>query len=342
MANSQIEISAPLPLLDASGKLTQAGWARRPHWQFRAKAVKTAPANLRQWDFFTVMDQRAALSLTLANLRFGGFASAELLDLESRRHSLNIRPFRKLQALQLSAAAGESAVWRGRDGEHVLYERDESGMTLDFCLRAKAILPDMHGKLRLHWPRQQESLSCVFPFTEQPGGFFYECKAPAIAAEGTVVIDHKRYDFIAGEAFAVMDWGRGVWPNKVFWRWGAVTFKCDGRVLGLNLGDGFGDTSAAGENIVIVDGRAHKLGPIDWRLDRKNYLAPWRLDSPDGRALLQFTPVYDQHSNLNLLVKSIRAHRVWGRFAGRVRLDDGSDVQLPPSMGFAEEVWIKW
>ena len=182
----------------------------------------------------------------------------------------------------------------------------------------------------------------MFPFAEQRGGFFYECKAPAIAAEGTVVVGHKRHDFRAGEAFAVLDWGRGVWPNRVFWRWGAATFKCNGRVVGLNLGDGFGETSAAGENIAIIDGRAYKLGRADWQLDRKNYLAPWRITSPDQRLTLEFAPVYDQHTNLNLFIKGIRAHRVWGRFTGRLRLDDGSEIQLPPSMGFAEEVWIKW
>jgi hypothetical protein len=57
---------------------------------------------------------------------------------------------------------------------------------------------------------------------------------------------------------------------------------------------------------------------------------------------MRFEPTFDQRTRLNLWIKGIAAHRVWGRYSGQVRLDDGRTLALPPSMGFAEEVWIKW
>jgi hypothetical protein len=342
MTDRQHEVFQPLALLDAAGCLTQSGWARFPYWQFDAGAVRRAPGNLRQWDFFTVMDDRAALSLTMANLCFGGLVSAELLDLRNKKLQVNLRPFKNTAPLSLSEQAGESARWRGKGVDVVDFVRDGSGMTLRFHLAARAFFPRMHGDVRLIWPREHQSLACVFPFREQRGGFFYENKAPGIAAEGTVVAGHKRFDFSSGSAFAVMDWGRGVWPSKVFWRWASVSARVDGRIIGVNLGNGFGDTAEGSENIVIVDGRAHKLGEVAWHLDREDYMKPWRMLAPDGRFEMTFEPTFDQRTNLNLWIKGIRAHRVWGRFSGQARLDDGRTLALPPSMGFAEEVWIRW
>ncbi len=43
----------------------------------------------------------------------------------------------------------------------------------------------------------------------------------------------------------------------------------DGRRFGLNLGYGFGDTSAASENMVFIDGAAHKLHRVDFGIPQK-------------------------------------------------------------------------
>lgn len=52
------------------------------------------------------------------------------------------------------------------------------------------------------------------------------------------------------------DWGRGVWEYSSFWNWASASgFLPDGRRVGLNLGCGFGDLSAATENCLVLEGR---------------------------------------------------------------------------------------
>ena len=67
------------------------------------------------------------------------------------------------------------------------------------------------------------------------------------------------HHFERDTAQALLDWGRGVWEYESTWLWSAGMFYCGGHKIGFNLGCGFGDTSAATENMVFVDGKASKL-----------------------------------------------------------------------------------
>jgi hypothetical protein len=64
----------------------------------------------------------------------------------------------------------------------------------------------------------------------------------------------------------------------------------------------------------------------------------WKFTSNDDRLQLDFTPLVDRNSALNLgIIKSIQ-HQVFGYFSGKVALDDGSVLQLNNFLGFAEDV----
>ena len=42
--------------------------------------------------------------------------------------------------------------------------------------------------------------------------------------------------------------------------WGSASGELDGAPFGWNIGYGFGNTSAATENVLFYDGKIHKLG----------------------------------------------------------------------------------
>jgi hypothetical protein len=66
-----------------------------------------------------------------------------------------------------------------------------------------------------------------------------------------------------------------VWEYRSFRLWASVSgFVPDRRTVGLNLGFGFGDTSAATENTLSLDGRIHTLDQVDWRYDPANHSRP--------------------------------------------------------------------
>ena len=156
----------------------------------------------------------------------------------------------------------------------------------------------------------------------------------------------ERYDFEPDSSFAVLDWGRGVWTYHNTWYWGSASGLVNGADFGFNIGYGFGDTSAATENMLFYQGKAHKLSKVDFGIpmkDRKeDYLSPWKFTSDDGRFEMNFLPILDRASCTDAKLIKSDQHQVFGRFTGTAVLDDGTRLQIENLMGFAEKVENKW
>jgi len=121
----------------------------------------------------------------------------------------------------------------------------------------------------------------------------------------------------------------------------------DGHTVGFNIGYGFGDTSAASENMVFVDGIAHKLDRLTFNIPKTadgqdDYLKPWMFTSNDGRFEMDFLPVLDRSSCTDLKLIVSDQHQVFGKFTGKMILDNGTAIHLKDFMGFAEKVHNKW
>ena len=112
-----------------------SGWSPAPAWGFDPSLVPAAAKpNLRRWDFFTVMDQQTAISLTMADIAFGGFYSVEVLDLVTLKHHVNIRPFRNTGRLRLSSHPRGNAAACSRKGDtHLAYTVDRPDAVGDAC-----------------------------------------------------------------------------------------------------------------------------------------------------------------------------------------------------------------
>jgi hypothetical protein len=70
---------------------------------------------------------------------------------------------------------------------------------------------------------------------------------------------------------------------------------------------GFGDTSAATENMLFYNGKTHKLSNVYWHIPlnekgKEEYLKPWSFTSDDGRFEMEFQPILDRAACINALV----------------------------------------
>jgi hypothetical protein len=108
------------------------------------------------------------------------------------------------------------------------------------------------------------------------------------------------------------------------------------------MGFGFGDTSAATENALILEGRVHKFGQINFSYDADDFMRPWRMVSEDGRVDLTFKPFVDRTARSDLLLLFSEVHQLFGRYHGTLRADDGEVIQLDGLVGFAEEHHARW
>ena len=116
--------------------------------------------------------------------------------------------------------------------------------------------------------------------------------------------------------------------------------------FGFNIGYGFGDTSAASENMLFYNGKAHKLSQVKFEIPsadgKDDFMSPWKFSSDDGRFEMNFTPVMDRSAKIDLKLICSDQHQVFGRFSGTAVLDDGRKIEIKNLMGFAEKVRNKW
>jgi hypothetical protein len=134
-----------------------------------------------------------------------------------------------------------------------------------------------------------------------------------------------------------------VWEYRSFWVWASASgFLPDGRTVGLNLGFGFGDTSTATENAIILEGRIHKLAEVAFDYDPADFMKPWRMTSPDGRLELEFVPFNERVARTNLLLVASEVHQLFGHYQGRLVSDEGETIEVRDLVGFAEEHHARW
>ncbi len=199
----------------------------------------------------------------------------------------------------------------------------------------------LSADIALRLAPEHESTVVVIPIAGQR--FYYNRKVNCLPAEGWLQVGERRTAIEPDTCLGNLDWGRGVWEYRSFWVWASASgFLPDTRTVGLNLGFGFGDTSAASENTLTLAGRIHKLGQVDFSYDSADYNRPWRMTAPDGRLDLVFTPFVERVASTNLLVITSQVHQMFGRYAGVVQTDTGESISIDGLIGFAEEHHAHW
>ena len=160
-------------------------------------------------------------------------------------------------------------------------------------------------------------------------------------ASGTVTYKGKTYTLNSDVDFAGLDWGRGVWTKDNYWYWGSGSGQINGVPFGFNLGYGFGNTTAASENVIFYDGKANKFDDVVFNIS-DNYTDPWTIKSSDGRFDMDFTPIIDRNALIDVKVIVTDQHQVFGKMNGTAVLDDGTKIELRDFICFAEKVNNKY
>ena len=183
-----------------------------------------------------------------------------------------------------------------------------------------------------------ESMVIATPYKESKVHFYYNQKINCMRAEGWMEYGGKRYTFCPETDFGTLDWGRGVWTYDNTWNWGSMNCDLDGHAFGFNIGYGFGNTSAATENVLFYDGKAHKLDDVTFHIPKTSYTDPWKFTSSDKRFEMDFVPVIDRAAKLDFKAIVSDQHQVFGRISGKAVLDDGTVLDIRDVMCFAERV----
>ena len=331
-------------LLDEKGNIAEPGYATSLIKEYDRKDIKASPLRIKEWDYYYVGNARHGVALTVADNGYMSLLSASVLDFE-KPSDITVSKMGWLTKGKLklpsSSASGDVLVKGKGYAFRFAHEGGARRLVVDIDNFYKG--DAFHCDILLQ-ETTKDTLVVATPFKKE-GHFYYNQKINCLRAHGYARIGAKNYDF-NDNCFGVLDWGRGVWTYKNTWYWSSLSAESQGHVIGWNLGYGFGDTKAASENMLYLDGKSCKIGDIRMnipmgRSGRDDFMKPWRIKDYDGALDVEFTPVYDRHSDTNLLLLRSNQHQVFGLFSGHLRFDD-KDTQIDSLPGFAEKVFNKW
>lgn len=343
----QNEIQNPAPLLNDDGSLFEAGYAKYPIMVYDRSQIKGGKSRIKEWDYYLIYNDRYAVALTADDNSYMGMMSVSFIDLEHKTEVTKsvILPL-TFGKIKLPASSQYGDVVYDSKKVKLSFTHEAEGRRLKVLFKKFKDKEDFECDFLLT-DEPRDSMVIATPFPEKKTAFYYNQKIIAMRASGTVWFDRKKYKFTKGTSFGLLDWGRGVWTYDNTWYWSAAQGEIDGKRFGFNLGYGFGDTSAASENMLFVDGIAHKLEGVTFVIPKTpdgkdDYLKPWRFTSTDGRLELSFEPIIDRKAKISLGIIMSDQHQVFGRFSGEAVLDDGSRIKIKDLLGFAEKVRNKW
>ena len=334
------------PLLDAKGALAEAGYANALVKTYDRKAIKGGATRIKEWDYYLIYNGRYGVALTIADNSYMGMLSASFLDFEARTEKtvspMFWFPFGKTNFPASSETGDIVKQIKGASGS---FTHEKNGRRLRFHLDQFDGEQSFDCDILLS-DAPQDTMVIATPFAEKKTAFYYNQKIVGMRASGGFTIGGVRRVFDPADSFGILDWGRGVWTYENTWYWGGGQGIVDGHVVGFNISYGFGDVSAASENMVFVDGVAHKLDRLTFHIPLKNgkedYLSPWIFSSSDGRFEAAFEPILDRAAYTNVGPLLSDQHQVFGYMNGTLTLDNGETVKLNRFLSFAEKVHNKW
>ena len=336
---NQNEITSYQPLFNEEGVLANPGWARQMYYDFDVTKMAAPYDQLRAWDYYFIGSEDLGVAVTTS---FRGTGS---------RIVVQVMKFKEGICMSKMVVTDED-IHQPKDDEGTVYMRTEETESIYIRKPGKHILKlwlkDFHEGQDLTWDLvlqvpETDKMVIATPFAEGKELFYFNEKLNCMRASGDVKIGDTVYTLNPEKDFAVLDFGRGVWPELNRWYWGSASGEWNGHLLGWNIGYGFGDLSNATENMIFFDGVAHKFDDMFFDIPVLGFTnGDWHIYSNDGRFDMQFTPLYDRQTICDITKGGSLQHQVFGHYTGKCVLDDGTVVEVKDFFGFAEDVINNW
>ena len=329
-----------------NGRLAQAGYSTSTVRHYDRRDIKGHAWRIKEWDYYIVTDGQKAVALTIADNSYMSLVSASFLDFTKPTFkTTSVMKWLTFGKLGLPSCPEQGDVHYADKRVQMSFEKGDDKRVLKCRFDKFLDGTPFECELTLtDFPQDQMTIATPF---NKPHAFYYNTKINCMRASGYCTVKGERYEFDPSTSLGTLDWGRGIWTYKNTWYWSSLqTYLDDGRTFGFNLGYDFGDTTAASENMLFVDGIAHKLDRVTFDIPTKNgkddFMSTWLITDNEGRLDMTFTPILDRADKTDALIISSDQHQVFGMFNGTATLDDGTVLKISNALGFAEKVKNKW
>jgi len=332
------EITEPVDLCAPDGKLDEAavGWSRRPLHRSNLRGR----GRTKRWEYWCVQTPETVLGLTVSDLDYAALCAIWALDMRdpARLHEAGATRLVPLHRVPMPDRCGGGPVVFEREGFSITVTPTTDGAHLS------ARSPEVSAEVTVTRPYGHESLGVVVPWSRRR--FQYTVKQNTLPARGEVRLGERTIAIDGADAWATLDHGRGRWPYRVTWYWGAgsgrVRHAGHERVLGIQVGGAWTDGTGSTENALTLDGRLYPLHEdLRWDYDPDDWLSPWHVRAPSGTLDLELRPLFDRADRTQLGVLFNDTHQCFGSWHGTVRV--GSTVlDVDGIRGWAEQVRNRW
>ena len=305
--------------------------------------AKSKKNRLKEWDYYLIMNSEGkyALSFTFADNRYMGLVCCSVFDFETKEKfsatEIPIMPMGKL-GLPPTSEKGDISFKNKSCDFHI--DRTETGRHFYCDFKRTFNHTEIVADIYLEQP-PMDTMVIATPWKENKKAFYYNQKITCMRAKGSVTVKGRTYTFDDSKDYGILDWGRGVWTYDNTWFWGVGSGTVNGKPFGYNIGYGFGDTSNASENMLFYDGKCHKLDLVDFCIP-ENVMNTWNMTSSDNRFRMQFTPFFNDRTDISVGVMSQHADKLFGMLNGVAVLDDGTELKIENMPVFQERVHNKW
>lgn len=336
--HAEKEILVPASLCDKKGNLNPEaiGYARKPIIDCNLSGHFMRK---KKWNYWCVYGEDILFSATISHLDYAAVCFVYFLEYETQRY------FEKTVLIPLGTKVKMST----RVLETVSFANSELRIHMSHFngdTHLSVICPDFDGEhlqaeLTIHHPATDDSLNVVIPWNRQL--FQFTAKHHTLPTTGTVKIGERCYTFNEEESYAVLDYGRGIWPREATWNWGMASQRMRGRRIGLNFGGKWTDGTGMTENAIFVDGIMTKIHEdVIFEYDRNDFMKPWTIRSKFSETVdLKFNPFFERVAKTDAKLIRSEVHQVIGYYNGIVKLENCS-LRISQMMGCVEEHIAKW
>jgi hypothetical protein len=314
------------------------GWTRSP---LHDCALPRSWGRRKRWDFWCITGPGIAMNITYADVDYLGLADVWFRDFGADAEVSKSAGQPLARGISLPSRVGGSPL--RHVGSGMSLEIDE----VDAGTHIRVAFQSFEADVLVQRPDGHESLGVVIPWSSHR--FQYTNKDVARPTEGAVRWRDTIYELSPdGSAWGCLDFGRGKWPYRTKWNWGAGAGIVQGAggpvAVGLQLGGKWTVGTGMTENALCVAGRLSKISEeLVWDYDTSDWLRPWTIKTPSSpRIDLTFTPTYDKRSRLQLGVASSSVDQCFGAYSGTIVPDDGQTLGIDDVFGWAEEATWRW
>ena len=337
--HAEQEILLPTLLCDKKGNLNPAaiGFARKP---LITSNLTGHMMRKKKWNYWCVYGNEILFSATISHLDYAAVCFVYFLEYETQRYCEKTITIPLGGKLKMPTQVLETVTFNNSEmAIDITYIHNETHLVVS--------IPNFDGDvlradLVIQHPIADESLNVVIPWNRKT--FQFTGKHHTLPTSGLVTIGNRHFTFTPEESFAVLDYGRGIWPRQATWNWGMASQRVRGRRIGLNLGGKWTDGTGMTENAVFVDGKMTKIHEdVLIEYDREDYMQPWHVKSKfSNQVELTFSPFFERIATSNAQLVKSEVHQLFGYYDGSVLLENGETLVIQQMLGSIEEHIVKW